>query len=146
MNDAYNVQRCHAIAGEITTLAAARLDAGVHRLKSRIVPEPLSVFPVIAATGTSDGQWSAVVAWTVITLVSGERPETAWYAGGSRAMPVTAPELGLDAGWQRRVLASVGNYGDIFERHLGKNSRLKLERGLDAHQLRGGLLVSPFLE
>jgi general L-amino acid transport system substrate-binding protein len=146
MNDAYNVQRCYAIAGEITTLAATRLDSGVNHLSSRILPEPLSVFPVIAATGTNDGQWAAIVAWTVITLISGERPETKWYAGGAQAMPVTPPELGLDREWQRRVLGAVGNYGDIFERNLGKGSRLKLDRGLNANQSKGGLLLCPFLE
>jgi general L-amino acid transport system substrate-binding protein len=146
MNDAYNVQRCNAIAGETTTLAVTRLDSGVNRLASRFLPEPLSVFPVIVATGTNDAQWSAIVAWTVDTLISAERPETRWYAGGAGAMPVAAPELGLDKGWQRRVLAAVGNYGDIFERHLGKGSRLKLDRGLNANQFRGGLLLSPFLE
>jgi general L-amino acid transport system substrate-binding protein len=146
MNDAYIVQRCRAIAGEITTLAATRLEPGAPRLRSRVLPEPLSVFPVLAATGTSDGQWSAIVAWTVITLMSGERPETSWYAGGVHAMPVTAPELGLDREWQRRVLSAVGNYGDIFERNLGKGSRLKLDRGFNANQLEGGLLLCPFIE
>jgi general L-amino acid transport system substrate-binding protein len=146
MNDAYNVQRCHAIAGEITTLAATRLDPGVNQLSSRFLQEPLSVFPVMAATGNADARWSAIVFWTVDTLISAERPETHWYAGGAGAMPVAAPELGLDEGWQRRVLAAVGNYGDIFERYLGKNSRLKLDRGLNANQIRGGLLLSPFLE
>ncbi len=146
MNDAYNVQRCHAIAGEITALAATRLNPGVNRLSSRFLPEPLSVFPVMAATGTADAQWSAIVAWTVDTLISAERPETHWYAGGAGAMPVAAPELGLDEGWQRRVLEAVGNYGDIFERYLGKNSRFKLDYGLNANQFMGGLLLSPFLE
>jgi general L-amino acid transport system substrate-binding protein len=115
-------------------------------LRSRILPEPLSVFPVIAATGTNDGQWSAVVAWTVITLVSGERHETRWYAGGAGAMPVIAPELGLDGQWQRRALAASGSYGDIFERYLGKGSRLKLDRGLNANRFEGGQLLCPFLE
>ena len=146
MNDAYNVQRCHAIAGEITTLAETRLDRGVNKLSSRFLPEPLSVFPVMAATGTTDAQWSALVAWTVDTLISAERPETHWYAGGAGAMPVAAPELGLDKGWQSRVLAAVGNYGDIFERNLGTGSRLKIDRGFNVTQSRGGLLLVPFLE
>jgi general L-amino acid transport system substrate-binding protein len=146
MNDAYNVQRCHAIAGEITTLAATRLKSGVNRLASHILPEPLSVFPVMATTGTNDAQWTAIVAWTVITLISAERPETRWYAGGAQAMPVTAPELGLDREWQRRVLAAVGNYEDIFGRNLGKGSPLKLDRGLNANQLKGGVLLCPFIE
>ncbi|MFN6481321.1 MULTISPECIES: hypothetical protein [unclassified Nostoc] len=146
MIDTYNVQNCHAIADEITTLAKIRLDPGVNRLSSRILPESLTTFPVIAATGTEDAQWSAIVAWTVHTLINAERTETRWYAGGAGAMPISAPELGLDKDWQRRVLGSVGNYGDIFDRHLGKGSQLKLDRGLNANYFRGGLLLSPFLE
>jgi len=146
MIDTYNVQNCHAIAGEITTLATIRLDLGVNRLSSRILPETLTNFPLMVATGTDDAQWSAIVAWTVHTLVSAERPETRWYAGGAGAMPIAAPELGLDKEWQRRVLAAVGNYGDIFERHLGKGSPLRLDRGFNANQSHGGLLLSPFLD
>ena len=146
MVDSYNVQNCHAIAGEITTLAATALDPGANRLSSRILEEPLTVFPLMAATGTGDGQWSAIVAWTVHTLIAAERPETRWYAGGAGAMPVTAPELGLDNEWQHRALTQVGNYGTIFERNLGKGSPLRLDRGLNANQLRGGQLLSPFLD
>jgi general L-amino acid transport system substrate-binding protein len=146
MHDAYNVQRCHAIAGERTTLATLALAPGVNRMSSRILPEPLEAFPVMAATGTADARWSALVAWTVHTLVSAERPETKWYSGGSRAMPIEAPELGLDEDWQRRVIDAVGHYGDIFERNLGEGSPLKLDRSLDANALRGGLLLSPFLD
>ena len=84
MNDAYNVQNCHAVAGEITTLASTRLDPGVNHLSSRILPEPLAVFPVMAATGTDDAQWSSIVAWTVHTLVArrGRKPGGIWEARG----------------------------------------------------------------
>ena len=146
MIDTYNVQHCHAIAGELTTLATYRLNPGVNQLSSRILPEPLTVFPLMVATGTEDARWSAIIAWTVHTLISAERPETPWYAGGAGAMPIDAPELGLDKQWQRRVLAAVGNYGDIFERHFGKGSPLRLDRRLNANQFRGGLLLSPFIE
>ena len=146
MADAYLAQNCRAIAGELTSLASIRLDPGINRLSSRILPEPLAVFPVMAATGTEDARWSSIVAWTVHTLVGAERSETPWYAGGSRAMPVCAPELGLDKDWQSRVVKAVGNYGDIFERNLGNGSALKIDRGFNANHMRGGLLLSPFLE
>jgi general L-amino acid transport system substrate-binding protein len=146
MNDTYNVQHCHAVAGEITTLADTRLDRGVNKMASRILPEPLTVFPIMAATGTGDGQWSALVAWTIDTLISAERPDSRWYAGGVHAMPIAAPELGLDPGWQQRVVAAVGHYGDIVERNLGGRSPFKLERGLNANLINNGIMLAPFIE
>ena len=146
MQDAYKVQLCRGLAGELTSLAKIALEPGINRLSSRILPEPLEVFPIVATTGTSDAKWAAIVAWTVHTLVSAERPETKWYAGGIKAMPLEAPELSLDNDWQRRVTTAVGNYGELFERNLGKGSPLKLERGLNANRLNGGLMLSPFLD
>jgi general L-amino acid transport system substrate-binding protein len=146
MVDTYNAQNCHAVAGEITDLASTRLDPGINHLTSRILPEDLAVFPIMAVTGTDDGQWSAIVAWTVHTLISAERPGSRWYAGGAGAMPINAPQLGLDPGRQKRVLAAVGNYGDIYKRNLGTGSAFKIKRGLNTNQIDGGLLLSPFLE
>jgi general L-amino acid transport system substrate-binding protein len=100
----------------------------------------------MAATGTKDAEWSAIVAWTVQTLVSAERPESKWHHGGAKALPVLAPELGLDSGWQDRVIKAVGTYGDLFERHLGSKSPLKLSRGVTANQVNGGLMLGPYLE
>jgi len=146
MADMYGAQDCRALAGELTALAELRLRPGVSRLASRMLPESTADFPILAATSTEDGRWSAIVAWTVHTLVSAERPETRWYAGGAGAMPAEAGELGLGKGWQGRVVKDVGSYGAIFERNLGKGSPLKLERGLNANRLQGGMLLSPFLE
>lgn len=146
MLDTYNVQNCHAIAGEVTTLAQMRLDSGVNHLSSRILPESLATFPIIAATGTQDAQWSAIVAWTVTTLINADRPQTVWYAGGAGAMPILAPELGLDQQWQKRTLAATGNYSQIFERNLGRGSLLKLDHRLNSNYFYGGMLLAPFLE
>jgi general L-amino acid transport system substrate-binding protein len=146
MIDAYNVQRCHAISYEITTLATVRWEKGINNLESRILPEPVTTFPVMAATSTDDGRWAALVAWTVHTLVAAERPESRWYPGGAAAMPVQAGRLGLDKTWQARVIAAVGSYADIFARNLGERSPLKLSRGQNAAQADGGLLAGPFVE
>ena len=146
MVDTYTAQNCHALAGEITALAALCTDPEESRLSSRILPETLTDFPIMVATGTDDAQWSSIVAWVIHTLVSAERPETHWSAGGAGAMPVTAPELNLKEGWQQRVLSVVGTYGDIFDRNLGKDSVLKISRGLNENHIHGGLLLSPFIE
>jgi general L-amino acid transport system substrate-binding protein len=146
MEDAYAVQRCAAVAAERTELARIRLLPGQTQLRSRILPEPLNAFPLIAATSTADGRWSAIVAWTIHTLVDAERPESDWMAGGARALPIPAADLGLATDWQSRVLQATGHYGQIYARNLGDGSPYLLERGFNSNQLEGGLQLSPFVE
>ena len=138
MVDAYAAKNCEAIAGEVTDLAAIRDEEEVRHLASRILPETLDDFPVLAATGTSDAQWSSLVAWTVYTLISGERQESPWYGGRRRCHARGRARAGSAKGWQRAVLKAVGNYGDIFRRNLGAGSPLNLDRGIN--------VMSPFLD
>lgn len=146
MIDAYNVQRCHAIAYEVTTLAVVREERGVNNLKGRILPEPIATYPVIAVTGTSDGEWSAIVAWTVYTVIAADRPSTKWTVGSVNSIPAPLTELGLAKGWQARVVSLVGTYQDVFDRNLGARSPLGLPRGLNSDQVHGGALLSPIRE
>jgi general L-amino acid transport system substrate-binding protein len=146
MLDAYNVQRCHAVAGEVTTLAARRQERGVNNLVSRILPEPLLTYPILATTSTQDGAWSAIVAWTVYTLIAADRLPGKWLTGGADAMPAPLAELGLGAGWQARVVKAVGTYRDVFERNLGAGSAMRLSPGPNGAPAGGGQLVSPVIE
>jgi RHH-type proline utilization regulon transcriptional repressor/proline dehydrogenase/delta 1-pyrroline-5-carboxylate dehydrogenase len=52
-------------------------------------------------------------------------------------------ELGLDRDWAARAVKAVGNYGEIFQRNVGKDSPLKLPRGANALWNKGGLLYAP---
>lgn len=146
MNDDYAVQGCLGVAGETTTLVDSRLLAGPAKLKSRLLPEAINVFPIVATTGARDARWSAVIAWAVNTLIAADRPDRKWFAGGAGAMPVDGASLGLAPGWQARMLAATGNHAAIFERNLGNGSPYKLAPGINANQLQGGLLLAPFVE
>ena len=57
--------------------------------------------------------------------------------------PGNGKALGLDEKWAYNVIKAVGNYGEIFERNVGKGSPLKLERGLNDLWTTGGLMYSP---
>jgi general L-amino acid transport system substrate-binding protein len=59
MLDAYNVQRCIAVAAEATQLAVLASDGGINHLTSRILPDALATYPVFVATGVGDSAWSA---------------------------------------------------------------------------------------
>ena len=63
MIDAYNVQRCQAVVGEATELAAIGRDGGINHLKSRLLPEPLATVSILVATPReADDTWADVVA------------------------------------------------------------------------------------
>ena len=57
--------------------------------------------------------------------------------------PGNGKALGLDEKWVYNVIKQVGNYGEIFERNVGPNTTLGLERGLNALWTNGGLMYSP---
>ena len=52
-------------------------------------------------------------------------------------------DLGLTEDWVVRVVKAVGNYGEIFERNIGTESPLKIQRGLNALWSKGGLQYAP---
>jgi general L-amino acid transport system substrate-binding protein len=145
LHDAYNSGVCDAQVGESGDLAAARLEE--HSAPaSRILIEPLTTFPVFAATPASDPHWSAIVAWAIYALQRAELPATPWTAAGLKSLGIDGRDLGLTEDWAKRVVGAAGSYADMYTRNLGEGSLLKLPRGPNAPAELGGLFVTPFRE
>nr|HMQ14248.1 amino acid ABC transporter substrate-binding protein [Candidatus Competibacter phosphatis] len=51
--------------------------------------------------------------------------------------------MGIEPGWGIRAVRAVGNYGEIYERNVGRDSPLKIERGLNRLWTQGGLHYAP---
>ena len=51
--------------------------------------------------------------------------------------------LGLPDDWAYAIIARVGNYSEMFERNVGKNSPLGIPRGLNALWTQGGIQYAP---
>jgi general L-amino acid transport system substrate-binding protein len=51
--------------------------------------------------------------------------------------------LGARDDWFVQTIQAAGNYGEMFERNVGAESPLKLERGLNRLWNRGGLMYAP---
>ena len=45
--------------------------------------------------------------------------------------------------WSFNAIKLVGNYAEIYERQVGPNTPLKLDRGLNALYTNGGLMYAP---
>ncbi len=54
------------------------------------------------------------------------------------ATPGMGKALGLDEKWAYNAIKAVGNYGEIFDRNVGKDSPLKLDRGINNCGARAG--------
>jgi general L-amino acid transport system substrate-binding protein len=52
-------------------------------------------------------------------------------------------QLGLAKDWVYRIVKLVGNYGEVFERNVGRGSPLKIARGLNALWTKGGIQYAP---
>ena len=55
-----------------------------------------------------------------------------------------AKKMGISPRWAYAIIKSVGNYAEVFERHLGKTSALKMDRAASPNRLvrDGGLLYA----
>ena len=60
------------------------------------------------------------------------------------AMPACVGLATLESGdWVVRIVKAVGNYGEMYERNVGADSPLKIERGLNRLWSKGGLQYAP---
>jgi general L-amino acid transport system substrate-binding protein len=123
----------------------------------RILPEVISKEPLSPAVRAGETRWLDLVRWTLYTLVNAEEigidshnVTTAKERASSEAVRalldldgITAQKLGIEPEWGYRVLLQVGNYGELFERNLGKASGLGIKRGMNAVWRDGGLMYAP---
>jgi general L-amino acid transport system substrate-binding protein len=152
---AYASKACQVLSADVSTLALARQqlpDPDEHI----ILPELASKHLVGPAVRQGDEDWFSVVRWTLYALIAAEElgissaNVDAMKGSGSgevrRFLGVDLDlgrRLGLSADWTQRVIKQVGNYGELFERHLGPKSPLKLERRLNNLANNGGLHYAP---
>ena len=114
-----------------------------------ILPEIISKEPLGPVTRDGDPAWTGLVRWTLYGLINAEElGMTDESVEGNRAQATTlgraavAP-LGLAEDWLASVIASAGNYGQIFDRNLGESSPLGIRRGANALWTEGGILYAP---
>ncbi len=144
---------CDLITTDRTALVADFTDRVPKPEDYVVMPDMISREPLAPAVRPGDSRWEALVRFVMHALILAEAKGI---TGALAATPVSSadPEtrhllgldpgigrpLGLDDGWARRAIAAAGNYGEIFERHLGQGSRFGMSRGLNALWTDGGLL------
>ncbi len=153
--DAYTNKSCQVLSADVSALGLARQQSA-DPSEHMILPEIAARQLVGPAVKQGDEDWFSVVRWTIYALVAAEElgitsanvdaMKGSTGAEVRRFLGVDSDfgrRLGLSADWTQRMIKQVGNYGEIFERHLGLKSPLKLERQLNNLATKGGLHYAP---
>ncbi|MCF8107408.1 MAG: amino acid ABC transporter substrate-binding protein [Desulfohalobiaceae bacterium] len=155
LNKAFFAGRCDVLTSDSSQLAAQRAVAP-NPADYKVLPEIISKEPLAPVVRHGDDQWYDIVNWTVMGLINAE--ELGIHSGNVDAMlksndpkikrflgvtPGMGESLGLDDKFMYNVIKQVGNYGEIFERNVGPNTALGLERSLNALWTDGGLMYAP---
>lgn len=152
----YEAGRCDVITTDASALAANRAafdDPSAHVL----MPEIISKEPLGPLVRHGDSEWADIVRWTLNAMITAEELGVTSENVDEMATGTDNPEInrllgsegdlgamiGLDKAWAWRAIKAVGNYGEVFERYIGKDTPIGLERGINAQWTDGGLLYSP---
>lgn len=146
--------RCDCLTSDASQLAAHR-SVAPNPDDYILLPEIISKEPLAPVVRHGDDQWYDIVNWTVMALIEAEEfgitsknvdemlksknPQIQRFLG---VTPGMGKALGLDEKWAYNIIKQVGNYGEIFERTVGVNTPLGLERGLNELWTKGGIMYA----
>jgi general L-amino acid transport system substrate-binding protein len=152
---AYDAGRCDVFTSDVSQLHAERLSLAKPD-DHIILPDIISKEPLGPAVRQGDDQWATIVKWTVFAMINAEELGVS-STTIDRAVVSTKPEIkrlvgtegnfgeqaGLTKDWAVQIVRQVGNYGEVFERDVGTESKLGIPRGLNHLWTTGGILYAP---
>ncbi len=152
--------RCSAMTSDRSQLAAAR--SGFKNPKEHIIlDDVLSKEPLAPASDGQDQKLADAMRWVIFSLISAEEQgitksnidKKVQIAKNNPQLKPLRRFLGIEGGLGEKiglsndfvvkVISSTGNYGEIYERHLGLNSEVPIPRGQNELYNKGGVHISP---
>ena len=152
---AYDSGRCDVYTTDSSGLYAQRLKL-TNPDEHVVLPEIISKEPLGPVVRHGDDLWFDVVKWTHFAMVNAEElgvdsgnvdemkgsdnPAIKRLLGTEGAF---GEAIGLGNDWAYNIVKMVGNYGEVFERHVGPKTPLGIARGLNALWIKRGLQYAP---
>jgi general L-amino acid transport system substrate-binding protein len=152
---AYRDGDCNVLTSDMSQLYSQRIeldDADEHV----ILPDAISKEPLGPAVRDNDPEWALLVKWVHFALLDAEELGIS-SATIDEALASSKPDirrfvgvegtfgegLGLSNDWAANIVRQVGNYGEIYQRNLGTNSKLGIPRGMNQLWNLGGIQYAP---
>ena len=152
---AFEEGRCDAFTSDRSVLSSRKATSS-NPAEFRILSEVISKEPLAPFVAQTDSTWLDVIRWVVNATVyaeelgitqdnidsymESENPDVRRFLGLEGD---TGEQLQLSPDFAARVIRAEGNYGEIYDRHLGPDTQFDLPRGLNALYTEDGLMYSP---
>ena len=156
IQEAFLAGRCDGWSSDVSQLTALRSAYPEGADSLTILSEVFSKEPLAPAVSDGDTAWAQAVNWAVLATIQAEElgitsanvdsfldsenPSILTFLGVEVDGATLDPGLGLPTDFNYQVVKQVGNYGEIFSRHL---DALGIERGVNSLWFDGGLLYAP---
>ncbi|HSL56886.1 MAG TPA: amino acid ABC transporter substrate-binding protein [Acidimicrobiales bacterium] len=157
LQQAFQEGRCDGWSSDRSQLTGLRSNYPEGSDALVILPETFSKEPLAPAVADGDTAWAQAVNWAILATIQAEEfgitsenvdeirdttedPRIQQFLGVEVEGATLDPGLGLPTDFAYQVVSQVGNYGEIYERHIAP---LGLERGLNSLWTDGGLLYAP---
>lgn len=155
VKSAFEAGRCDVYSSDASGLYVQR-----SRMKNPdeyiILPEIISKEPLAIAVREGDDKFADIARWSLNCAINAEElgvtkanveemkksnnPKIKRLLGVDSDLGEKA--LGLSNDWCANQIKAAGNYGEIFETYVGKNSHLKIDRGLNNLWNNGGIMYA----
>jgi general L-amino acid transport system substrate-binding protein len=148
--------RCDVYTTDASGLYSTRATSAPKPDDYLILPEIISKEPLGPVVRHGDNQWGDLVRWVhnamleaeeygitsknVDEMLKSDNPVIKRILG---VTPGMGKALGVDEKWAYNIIKQVGNYGESFDRNLGPETPLKIDRGLNKLWTQGGLQYAP---
>jgi len=147
--------RCDVLTSDRSQLAALRSKLSDPN-SAKILPNTISKEPLGPVVRQGDDQWFNIVKWVLFLQINAEElgvtmanvdemlksdnPNVQRLLGTDGDM---GAKLGLPDDFGHAIVKQVGNYGEMYDRNVGPDTALGLERGINALWTNGGILYAP---
>jgi general L-amino acid transport system substrate-binding protein len=148
--------RCQVYTTDKSGLAAILANDAPDPSAYMILPETISKEPLGPVVRRGDDEWFAIAKWVLYAMIESE--EYGVNSGNVDDMKANSDNptvqrllgvsgnmgelVGLSQDWAYNVIKQVGNYGEIYNRNVGPDTPLGLERGVNDLWTRGGLMYA----
>ncbi|WP_259779367.1 amino acid ABC transporter substrate-binding protein [Aestuariispira ectoiniformans] len=147
---AFFSDRCDAYTTDASALTSIRLSDAPDPDDYVVLPERISKEPLGATVRSDDDQWFDINKWLLNNLLAAEElgvtaanidkmksSDNATIQRITGVKPGMGKALGLDEEWSYRAIKAVGNYGELYAKHI---KPLGIERGANNLYRDGGLM------